>query len=232
MQTLDAAKQFHRDFYESRSWNGPTHYLGVPVYKPPTDMWAVQQIISERRPTAIVETGTAFGGSALFYVSIMDLCRIDGIVVTLDLPGTPVHDNGFGGGTYKYVRPSHPKLEYIAGDSSSSDTFEKVMKRVSAFIPSKKFRGMVILDSDHHQDHVASELLLWEQFVSPGQYLIVEDTRLDQPDWMGSERADYAGSGPGAAVTWFLRGNKRFVVDRKVQPCLTFHPGGYLKCVK
>jgi cephalosporin hydroxylase len=224
VQALEAAKQFHRDFYESQVWHGPTHFLGVPVYKPPTDLWAVQQIISVSRPTVIVETGTAFGGSALWYASIMDLLGIEGMVFTIDLFPQGVDDG--------YVFPKHPKLNYILGDSISEDTFMKVINMAQRGIARGTHNWMVVLDSDHTQDHVFQELLMWSPLVSKGQFLIVEDTRVDQPDWMGNARAPMAGRGPGKALEQFMRGTDRFKVNRHVQPALTFHPGGYLECVK
>ena len=61
---------------------------------------------------------------------------------------------------------------------------------------------MVSLDSDHSMRHVLKEMELYSQFVSIGNYMVVEDTGI-------------RGLGPGKAVSEFLRSRKDFVRDRK-----------------
>ena len=55
-----------------------------PTWKLPSDMWAYQELLAETRPELIVETGTQYGGSALFYASVFDLLGA-GEVVTVDI---------------------------------------------------------------------------------------------------------------------------------------------------
>ena len=58
-------RQFHRLYYHSydRTWKD-TRYRGVTIWKCPLDLWLYQELLHELRPQLIVETGTAFGGSA------------------------------------------------------------------------------------------------------------------------------------------------------------------------
>lgn len=229
--SLEAARVFTKDYYESRVWINDMHWLGVPVLKPPTDLWTVQQIIVNHRPDVIVEAGTFLGGSALFYACVMDMLG-GGRVVTIDIPECPCHsgrirwedlDSG------NYQRPEHPRIEYVCGSSTDQDTFDKITAGIG-----EDEQVMVVLDSEHYMAHVAAELELWSPIVSIDQYLIVEDTNWDRPDWMGTEavgRGQYT-KGPGAALREWLPTTDRFLVDRKVQPSLTFHPGGYLRCVR
>ncbi len=87
---------------------------------------------------------------------------------------------------------------------------------------------MVVLDSDHHRDHVLNELRLYNGLVSPGCYLIVEDTHFN-----GHPILPKFGPGPFEAVDEFLRTNTAFVRDRtRERFLLTFNPGGYLKRLK
>ncbi len=42
-------------------------WFGIPTQQNPNDVWIIQEIISETKPDFIVETGTAWGGSALLW---------------------------------------------------------------------------------------------------------------------------------------------------------------------
>lgn len=87
---------------------------------------------------------------------------------------------------------------------------------------------MVILDSDHSFEHVSRELDLYAEFVSPGGYLIVEDTVVN-----GHPILPEFGPGPFEAVAAFLRRDDRFQRDATREKfMLTFNPCGFLRRVK
>src|SRR3989338_4497676 len=65
-------KEFHKFFYESNIW-AETYWFGTKIYKNPFDVWVYQEIISEIKPDVIIETGTARGGSALFFAHLLDI---------------------------------------------------------------------------------------------------------------------------------------------------------------
>jgi hypothetical protein len=84
---------------------------------------------------------------------------------------------------------------------------------------------MVLLDDDHTRDHVLEELRAYQRFVTPGSYLIVEDTNINNhpvfPEF---------GPGPMEAVETFLRESNEFAVDRSREKFfLSFNPGGFLR---
>ena len=86
---------------------------------------------------------------------------------------------------------------------------------------------MVLLDSNHQAHHVLEELRMYGPMVSPGSYLIVEDTHLD-----GVPVAPQFGPGPMTALVQYLDsgGADLFEQDptREVY-LLTQNPGGWLK---
>ena len=87
---------------------------------------------------------------------------------------------------------------------------------------------MVILDSDHTRDHVLRELELYAPLVTPGSYLVVEDTNIN-----GHPVAPEFGPGPMEAVEAFLETTDEFEVDRaREKLMLTFNPSGYLRRVE
>ena len=86
----------------------------------------------------------------------------------------------------------------------------------------------MILDSDHSKPHVLRELELYSGFVTPGSYLIVEDTNLN-----GHPAYPDFGPGPMEAVDKFLSANDEFVVDQRCERfLLTMYPKGYLRRVR
>jgi len=199
--------EFHKVYYNvpRRTWS-KTFWLNCPAQKCPLDLWVYQEIICEVQPDIIVESGTADGGSALFLASVCDLMN-RGQVITID-----IEDN--------LARPRHQRITYLLGSSTS----DEIVKVVGSAIAGKE-KVMVILDSDHHKEHVCNELKIYSTFVTKGSYCIVEDTNIHGHP----VRKDFP-AGPMEAVDEFLRGNKDFVIDTSREKFfLTFAPNGYLK---
>ena len=187
-------------------------WLGVPVSKCPLDLWIYQEIIHQKRPDLIVETGTQYGGSALWLANLLDVVG-DGKVVTVDIQAweaLPRHER---------VRVDHPRIEYLLGSSTSPE----VVGRVKA-LAERAERVMVILDSDHSMAHVLEELSIYSDIVTEGQYLIVEDTSVN-----GHPVFESFGPGPMEALESFMSSDTRFVIDKSREKLLmTFQPNGYL----
>jgi cephalosporin hydroxylase len=180
---------FHRLFYASRQTMGMTYFEGVPVLKNPLDLWVYQEIVWGQRPTLIIETGTAFGGSALYFARQLDRVG-EGMVLSLDIePAAKL--------------PSHQRICYMKRVSSTDPDVVAVVAEAARRHP----RVMVVLDSDHGRDHVLAELAAYAPLVSPEQFLVVEDTDINgRPvpiDWKG-------GPGPGPAVDAWLPEHREF----------------------
>jgi cephalosporin hydroxylase len=114
------------------------------------------------------------------------------------------------------------RVEMIVGSSTDS----KVTNYVAQEVLHKKV--LVTLDSLHTRNHVLNEMQIYSKLVTPGSYLVVQDTDLNghpvNPHW---------GPGPMEAVQEFLKTNDDFVADREREKfLLTFYPGGWLKRVK
>ncbi len=200
--------QFNRLYFHSwdRTWQN-TYYRGVQVLKCPLDLWVYQELICEVRPDLIVEAGTNRGGSAYY---LADVCETQGRgrVVTIDVEERP-------------GRPEHPRITYLAGRS----TDEAVLGRVGTLIPPGG-TVLVILDSDHSAENVKAELVAYAPMVTPGSYLIVEDTCIRHPVLPTFP------PGPMEAVDAFLAGNRDFVIDESREKFMvTFNPSGYLRRV-
>src|SRR3990172_12237379 len=67
-------------------------WLGVPIWQLTDDLVALQRIVFDVNPKWIMETGTKFGGSAIFFGplrAMMDRTPgVDGDVITVDIHET------------------------------------------------------------------------------------------------------------------------------------------------
>src|SRR5688572_11194262 len=53
-------------------------WMGRPIIQLPEDMIRAQEVVCSVRPTVIVETGIAHGGSLVFNASLLKMMGIDG----------------------------------------------------------------------------------------------------------------------------------------------------------
>jgi len=187
-------QDFHDLYYKSNVWGGGVSWLGRVILKCPMDLWRMQSIIRVTKPTVLIECGTGGGGATRYFAHIFDLLD-NGRVISIDNREDP-------------GRPSHPRITYLHGSSVS----EEVVAAVKELIRPDD-RVMVDLDSAHSRQHVAAELEIYSQLVTPGGALIVEDTNV---------------SGPRRATEAFLKVHTDFHRMSELKTYLTFNPGGYL----
>jgi cephalosporin hydroxylase len=202
---LDGPDGFHHFYYDENIWQ-KTKWLGVPVLKLPLDLFTYQELLYDTQPDVVIEAGTLHGGSAYYFASLMDLLG-NGEIITIDITELP-------------NRPQHPRITYLLGSSTS----DEILSQVKSMIP-EGAKVMVVLDSDHSRDHVYNELRLYHELVTPGQYLVVEDSNIN-----GHPVYPEFGPGPMEALESFLAENTDFEVDRSREKFLvTFNPNGYLR---
>lgn len=209
-RTRGIPEAFHRLYYEHGLVGGGTWratlWCGIETLKTPSDLWICQEMLWELRPSLIVECGTNMGGSALYLAQICDAIG-HGRVVSIDI----LHRDG---------RPQHPRITYLLGSSVHPDVVAQVRSMVA---PGDTV--LVILDSDHRADHVLAECRTYGPLVTPGSYLIVEDTNLN-----GHPVLPEHGPGPAEAVAQFLREAPEFSPDHSREKFLvSFNPGGFLR---
>ena len=191
-------------YYKGTTWQN-TSWMGVKVQKYPTDLHIYQEIIYEVRPDVIIETGTAEGGSAYYMAHLCDILG-NGKIITID-----IETNN--------KRPFHPRIKYIQGSSIDLEIIKLVEDSIN-----DNMKKLVILDSDHTQNHVRQELALYSKFVTKNSYLIVEDGIVNHP-----VLPEY-GPGPYVAIEEFMTDNTDFIMDKSREKfMLSQNPNGYLK---
>jgi cephalosporin hydroxylase len=216
-----------REFGEvAGKYNYPYHFswMGTPILQLPQDMMAMQELIWEVKPDLIIETGIAYGGSLIFYASMLELLQNKAIVIGIDID-IRKHNR-----TAIEKHSMYKNIKMIEGSSVDLQVVEQVKE-----IANDRKKIMVVLDSFHTHEHVLEELKLYSPFVTKESYLVVYDTIVEElPEDSCSNRPWGKGNNPKTAVDEFLSKNHRFIVDDNIdgKVVLTAAPGGYLKCVK
>jgi cephalosporin hydroxylase len=205
-------QRFNQLYYDEGRAGGTwqrTSWLGVTVWKCPLDLWVYQELLHRLRPDLVIETGTAFGGSALYLGTVCD--ALDrGRVVSVDIAPQP-------------DLPVHPRVEFVTGSSTDPGIVADLGARAAA-----AQTVLVILDSDHSEKHVRAELDAYGPMVTPGSYLVVEDTNVN-----GHPVYPEHGPGPYEAVESFLAETDGYVRDADCEKYhLTFNPAGWLRRVR
>ncbi|RJF76861.1 hydroxylase [Azospirillum cavernae] len=185
-------------------------WMGRPIIQLPDDLLRLQELIYRVKPDVIVETGVAHGGSLVFHAS---LCRAmgRGHVVGVDIEIRP-HN--------RQAIESHELSDLITlieGDSSAPDTVDRVRATI---MPGE--RVLVILDSNHHQDHVLAELEAYAPLVSVDSWIVAMDGIMRHLPGAPRSQPDWAENNPAAAAALFAATHPDFEL---ADPPLLFNEG-------
>lgn len=204
-------------------WIHQTTWFGEPILQLPQDMFALQEIIFTTRPRFVVEVGVAWGGSLLFYSTLLHALG-EGQVIGIDvfIPADLRERLA------RFGRISE-RIQLLEGSSIDA----AMVERIRALIGASR-DVLVVLDSDHTHDHVLAELRQYSPLVGVGHYLVCGDTIVeDIPVQEHRPRRWGPGNNPKTALDQFLRETDRFEVDAALEAKLLFscNPRGYLRCI-
>jgi cephalosporin hydroxylase len=185
-------------------------WKGVPLRKSPFDFALYWMLVWHAKPRTIIEIGSEFGGSALWFADMLQTLGIEGKVVSIDK--TPV------------TSISDPRIEFLRGDVANLGA-----SLGADYLASLPRPWLVIEDSSHRYEHCLSALEFFHSHLAKDEYLLVEDGVVD--DLGASSRFN---GGPNRAVREFLENH---VEDYAVvtELCdfwgrnVTWNPNGYLR---
>lgn len=187
-------------------------YRRVPCFKSPFDLGLYMQLLAKLQPRTVIEIGSKFGGSALFFADMMTADGLDGRVISVD--------------TEQQVTFSDPRIDFIIGDALD----------LASALPDDLLAGLerpllVVEDSSHHFDTCMAVLQFFDRWLEPGDYVVVEDGIVSQIT--GAQYERYA-DGPNRAVAEFLGSRSdRYAID--VELCdhygynMTYNPNAWLR---
>lgn len=184
-------------------------YKGIKCHKNPFDLAIYKQLIWDSKPKSLIEIGSKYGGSAIYFE---DLCRsyqLNTTIVSIDLNPPFLAESS---------------VSFLQGD---------VLALASVFDQNDLFQlprpWLIIEDSAHTLEACYSTLEFASEHLRTGEYLVIEDGILDELGW--SEK--YNG-GPNLALTTFFKENPdvfRVATDYcdMFGTNMTFNPNGYLQ---
>lgn len=209
---------------DKHNWIHQTTWLGEPILNIPHDMFALQEIIYKTRPEFIIEIGVAWGGSLLFYSTLMEVLGGKKIIgVDIFVPDDLKQRIG------SYGKLSE-RIEWVVGSSIEESTVQRIRDIVG-----NSRKVMILLDSYHTHEHVLKELRTYQQFVGKGCYLICGDTIVEHIPAQEHRLRDWGpGNNPMTALKEFLKENDRFEIDKQLENKLlmTCNPSGYLRAIR
>lgn len=186
-------------------------WLGRPAWQNIADIWALQEVIVDLDVDVVLECGTNRGGLTYFLATVFDL-RDKGTVLTVDVADL--------------MDFTHPRIERFHGSSTDPGVVSRIRSRLAELAPE---RLLIVLDSDHAEEHVLGELRAYADLVDVGGYVVVQDGVIDELRIFRDSRP-----GPLGAIRRFLTEDPRFVVDQHRSRRFLFNhsPSGWLRRVR
>lgn len=192
-------------------------WLGIPIIQLPEDILMMQELIYKIRPDVIVEIGTAHGGTAIFYASMLELLG-KGYVISIDIDIRQYN---------RLAMQAHPmskRLTLIEGSSIEDNVLAQVRQLIHP-----QDAVLVALDSNHTYAHVCQELEKYSPLVTPGSYLVVFDGVMEMLADVPNGKPGWATDNPAAAMRDFLTKHPEFEVDCYYNRLgVTYCPSGFL----
>ena len=212
-----------------------TSYRGIPIQKFPFDYVIYQMIMNEIKPDLIIEIGTCYGGSALYFADLMDALNIvGGEIHTIDIIDLETRKNTFNGNfpnlstneNYPTIIHSNPRIKQFTNGFMDYDLDN-----------TKGFKTILVIDDGSHiQEEVLESLNKFKDIVSVGSYFIIEDSNILDLTFLSPEVLQPMNGGPLNAIATFLNSSNNFTIDLHWCDMFginsTFNTYGYLKKYK
>src|SRR6202022_3037572 len=200
-------------------------WLGRPIIQLPEDMFRVQEAIYAVKPTLIIETGVAHGGSLIFYASLLKAMG-GGRVIGIDVEIRPPNRRDIE------THELSPMITLVEGSSTAPNVVEHVRSLRRA-----EDRTFVMLDSNHTKAHVLAELQAYAGLVTPGSYIVAADGIMADLEGAPRSGPDWTWNNPREAAAEFARNRPEFVLETpsfrfnegSVNAPVTYWPGGWLR---
>ena len=200
-------------------------WMGRPIIQLPEDLIRIQELIYRVKPTSIIETGVAHGGSLVYYASLCKatgLGRVVGIDVEIRTPNRAAIE----------AHELSSLITLIEGNAVDPATVLQVRNLLRP-----RETVLVVLDSNHTKAHVRAELEAYGPMVSPGSYIIATDGAMEFLADTPRGRKEWIEDNPRVAAREFAEAHAEFALEEPVWPFnegevkerVTLWPGAFLR---
>lgn len=213
-------KKISRQLYilsDQHNWSYQHSWMGEPMLQTPEDVIKMEKIIFEHKPKIIFEIGVCWGGMLLFYDNIAKSHDIEKILgVDIFVPKN----------LRLRLKGKVSKKVILKQFSSIDEKYLNYYKRIKG-----KKKVLIHLDSNHTQDHVLSELRLFDKVTKKGDIIIVGDTIINYiPNQKHRIREWNNKRNPKTALDIFFKENKKYklITDYSENSLLTNNPYSHI----
>ena len=181
-------------------------WCGVPIIRHPDDIVLQQEIVWNLKPSHIIETGIARGGSLVLSASLMEISGMRANVLGLDVQIFPhTHD-----ALQNWVESKKIQIREVSSASAEA------VEIVTEFLKNSSDPALLVLDSDHSHVHVLNELNTLGALLPKGSIVMVADTIISEmPDEAYADRPWTKNRNPLSAINEFLENNSNFKLDKE-----------------
>lgn len=227
--TVDDIVYGYERLFETRAMYSAINFMGVALQQDPNDAFVIADMLWRVQPDLVIELGTSGGGSAHFFAHIMEAYNSEAKILTMDPSILKLTDKKpLVNWNFREIRLMCPhcvaakdteiwsrgKIRFLRNDPLDPEAVA-----IAEAMAANATRVVVIEDSAHKYKMVLDNIRTYGRFVTPGSYMLVQDTRSGR--WE-----------PAAAVSKFLDlpEGAEFRVDRRWEYLLyTQHTGGWLR---
>lgn len=190
-------------------------YRNVPFFKNPFDISLYMLLLSRLAPRTVIEIGSKFGGSALWFADMLTAQGVpEARVVSVDIK--------------PLAEFSDPRILFLTGDA----------KNLGGVLTPELLKAcprpwLVIEDSSHYYAESIATLDFFHAHLQAGDYIVVEDGIVSQ---LSHKQYRQYEDGPNRAVADFLSSHGvEYRIDTELCDCfghnVTYNPNGWLKRV-
>lgn len=186
-------------------------YKDIVCQKNPFDLSLYTKLLWSLKPRTIIEIGSAYGGSALWFADTLSSFNLNSHIYSIDLD-------------ISKIDIIDDRITFIQGSLFNLDSLlpERFIRNLSRPL-------LIIEDSSHFYDATYHVLNFFKSLLEKGEYIIIEDGIVRN---LGENYKQY-NDGPNKAIEQFIERNKDFVIDTNYCDFFghnyTWNTNGFLK---
>lgn len=214
-----------RDLWIARASQHTTDsYAGVRMEKFPEDLRTYEHLLWQTRANVVIEIGTRFGGSALWFRDRLRAMRAYGRIAAPRVVSIDIAQKEAVAGILAADPQYEETITFLEADVRDPALPERVARELPCGA-----RCLVVEDSAHVYDTTYAALLGFSRFVPVGGYLVVEDGCVDIEE-MRLNDSWPRGVLPAIADWLSTPDGEAFRVRRDLELYgMSCHPGGFLQ---